>query len=159
MPRRGWSQRDPLTQQGYDFGQMRREAANGIGVRPAEDETPVFDRGRFAPVNPAIRAGLKINTSNQVAELPARYRTAADRREARRVVTARLLGDPKPGRAGRAPDCEESLRRERSDEAYRLLGKEPPANNYAELDLERVKSDLDRLAPRRWRPPFTAAAE
>lgn len=73
-------------------------------------------------------------------------------------MTGRLLGDPKPGRAGRAPDCEDSLKVERSEEAYRLLGKEPPGSDrYAVLDLDEVRSRLDRLRPRRWLPVKEAA--
>lgn len=74
-------------------------------------------------------------------------------------MTGRVLGDPRPGRAGRAPDCEDSLRAERSEEAYRLLGKEPPSSDrYAILDLDTVRNRVELLKPRRYRP-FKEAAE
>jgi hypothetical protein len=123
---------------------------------PTADGVPVDELpGKFLGGGP-IRAGVSIRSGG---ELPARYRTAADRTPARKVVTGRLLGDPPPHRAGKAPDCEESLRKERSDEAYRLLGREPPDSEYGILDLETVRAQRDRLAPRRWRPPFKEAAE
>jgi hypothetical protein len=70
-----------------------------------------------------------------------------------RIVTARYFRDPPPWRAGRAPDCEDSLRAQASDEAYRLMGKEPPTAGYALLDLDTVRDRAERLAPRRWTPP------
>lgn len=121
-------------------------------------EMPVFDRGKFAPADPEIRAGMPTGKYTKGVQGPARYRTAADRTPGR-LVTAKVLGDPAPGRAGKAPDCEDSRRAEQSREAYRLLGKEPPQEGYGVMDLEAVKDRLDRLAPRRWKPPFRDAAE
>lgn len=73
-------------------------------------------------------------------------------RAAREVVTAQYFRDPPPTRAGRSPDCEEARRREESDEAYRLLNREPPVNGYAYLNLADVREKLERLAPRRYSP-------
>lgn len=133
------------------------------GPLPSSDyrhDVPVFDRGSFEPVNDDLKAGLNTGAGGG---LPPMRRSDVDRRPVRRVVTGGLLGDPRPGRcnrvAGKAPDCEESLVKERSDEAYRLLGEEPPANNYALKDLDQVKARLERLRPRRYVPPFKDAAE
>lgn len=127
--------------------------------RHVSRDIPVFDRGSDdVPIHPAAAAGLSTNAGPDFS-WPRRYRTAADRLPGQ-VVTARILGDPRPDRAGRAPDCEESLKVERSLEAYRLLGKEPPEHDrYGRLDLDEVRRRLDALAPRRYRPIFKEAAE
>lgn len=118
-------------------------------------DVPVFDRADRLPHDPETDLGLETATGFR-----PRRRTGADRAPAGRVVTGTVLGDPKPERAGRAPDCEESLRLERSKEAYRLLGKEPPGHDdYGVLDLDEVRSRQELLKPRRWQPPFKAAAE
>lgn len=117
---------------------------------------PVFDRGDFEPLSGEVRAGLTGQAGR--TELRSRFRTAADRR-AGVAVTGRMLGDPKPTRAGQAPDCEDSRKVERSDEAYRLMGKEPPSSDrYALLDLDEVRARAELLKPRRYRP-FREAAE
>jgi hypothetical protein len=110
---------------------------------------PVFDRGQVDPGDEGLNSGREVKLSR-------RFRTAADRLPGK-AVTQRLLGDPRPGRAGRAPDCEDSLRAERSAEAYRLMGQEPPQDGYGVKDLDRVKARLELLKPRRWRPMKDAA--
>jgi hypothetical protein len=59
-------------------------------------------------------------------------RDAKDREPVRRLVTAKLMGDPPAWRAGRAPDCEDAKERGRTD-------------LYADLNHEALK-------PRRYRP-------
>lgn len=113
-------------------------------------DIPIFDRGVFEPVNPEVRIGFADRTRHGE---DWRSHHLTRRLAATRTVTGAMLGDPKPGRAGRAPDCEDSRKRERSDEAYRLLGREPPENGYGSLDLDQVKTRLERLKPRRWTPP------
>lgn len=132
------------------FGADRLERQRLLDHRPRRGFLPVFDRGDFAPVNRQPRAADGASPVRLV-------RTRADRQPARETVTAKLMGDPPPDRAGRALDCEDSLRAERSAEAYRLLGREPPNDGYATLDLEQVRERIDRLAPRRWRPRKDAA--
>lgn len=131
---------------------MRRRKPTEYGDRRT---LPIFDRGAFVIYNPETRIGFSVGTGGQAP--PRIHRCAADRQAPKEVVTARLLGDPKPGRAGRAPDCEDSLRAEQSAEAYRLMGREPPAEGYGVMDLEKVRSRIARLAPRRWRPRQEAA--
>lgn len=119
-------------------------------------DTPVFDRSLIGVnINAELNIGLTVGAGGAV---PPMHRTAADRQPARETVTARILGDPPAHRAGRAPDCEDSLRAERSIEAYRLLGLEPPNHErYAVMDLDAAQERMRRLAPRRWKPRIEAA--
>jgi hypothetical protein len=132
------------------YDRVDRKAAR----RSGDHELPVFDRGGAA-WDGAIRAGFTPAGSLEIYR--GRRRVAADRRPGV-AVTARLLGDPKPGRAGRAPDCEDSRRSEESEQAYRLLGKEPPTHGrYAVLSLDEARDRAEILRPRRYRPAMQAA--
>ena len=109
---------------------------------------PVFDRGSFYPMDaPSLRRPV-LGSS---ASFP-RYRTAADRVQPKAVVTALVLKDPPPARAGRAPDCEDSRLAERSAEVSKLLGREPRIDDRGGDNLKSILADAARLAPRRWRP-------
>ncbi len=66
-----------------------------------------------------------------------------------RVVTGRIMGDPPPWRAGRAPDCEEARVAAQRALARRLLGTDGAENDPRVLAL---LADQERLAPRRYRP-------
>jgi hypothetical protein len=75
-----------------------------------------------------------------------------------RRVTAAYLHDPKPERAGCAPDCEDSRRAADMEEAYRLLGKPVPPSGYNYVSLADVRAQRARLAPRRYVPPHLREA-
>jgi hypothetical protein len=114
---------------------------------------PVFDRGSFEPVGGGWSRNLlgSNNTGNGRTGSFPRYRTEADRIPAREIVTSRILKDPSPERAGRAPDCEDSRRLEIADQVSRLLGRRVALEDIDDHSLEAAQAEIDRLAPRRWR--------
>lgn len=116
---------------------------------------PVFDRGSFEPMGPLERAANGVNNGHD-QRFP-RYRTAADSVPAKAIVTARLLKDPPPERAGRAPDCEESREADRKAALRRLMGMDSTIDDRGGQVLEVMRAERERLAPRRWRPRQEAA--
>ena len=89
----------------------------------------VFDAAAKAPVH-----RRPTTMSRQAAPTWAGWarRDKKDREPVRRLVTAKLMGDPPAWRAGRAPDCEDAKERGRTD-------------LYADLNHEALKL-------RRYRP-------
>lgn len=75
-------------------GLYRRTAAPDLKIaHDGRSKAVVFDKGRSQSQNPEARFGLLSGNT-----LVSFRTTEADRRPAREVVTARLLGDPAPGR-------------------------------------------------------------
>lgn len=70
-----------------------------------------------------------------------------------RIVTARVLGDPPPWRAGAAPDCEDARVAARREEMRKHFGVD------GDDQLEKLLADRERLKPRRYRAPEVKPAD
>lgn len=69
-----------------------------------------------------------------------------------KTVTAIILKDPRPERAGRAPDCEDSRAAEHTAYLQRLAGNDNAFGDRAGYGLTEMAAARLRLAPRRWTP-------
>lgn len=92
---------------GLRFDRVSFNEIAGRTAKSAHTKAVVFDKGHTTTANPETRAGLG---TYGVSMFGAFRITERDKLPAREVVTARLLGDPAPGRA-RPP--EPAVERER----------------------------------------------
>jgi hypothetical protein len=134
-------------------------------TKPAEPTTffAIFDSTRtgeaYTPITyGALRAagGQALHAATgqlgKGAYSPEIRRRAQDDIPPRKVVTAAYFGDPKPSRAGRAPDCEDSRLDQAQEDIARKLRRLGVTRESGYVRLDVANARVDALRAKRFTP-------